>query len=183
MSYESIAQYTGSSSTGTFDIINFNSIPSTYKHLMVIGKIACYYSTPTAATTYIRFNSDSTANTYKWYLQGQRDSSGSVDVGSNDLSYIGAITPARLGSSGDVEYGTFYMFIPNYASTTTKKNFWVWSNSVLAIGSEHPSAESRLWTVGGYWNNTSAINNLNFTSDTNPDFASLTNLSIYGLKE
>lgn len=180
MSFESIAKYTGSSSTASWDAINFTSLPQTYKHLMVVGKIAMSYGTSTAATIQFRLNNDSTAGAYNTQLQGSRDSTGTVDSSSASNSYFSAIGHARPASNGDVEYGSITIYLPSYSSSTAKKNIFIWTNSVTDSA---PSGENRCWVYGGYWNNSAAVTSLNFFSDTSPDFSSFTDISIYGLKD
>jgi hypothetical protein len=182
MSYESIAQFTGSSATGTFNTISFDSIPSTYKHLMVIAKTASYWSSATANTVQLKFNNLSSP-TYTSRFYQAVDSGTSASSTDSAAGSIDAITFGRPNSSGDVNYGAYTLYIPNYAATNCKKNFFLQSSSVVGFTSENPSGENRQFTRAGYWDSTNAITNLTFTTDGNPDFASLTEYSLYGLKD
>jgi hypothetical protein len=181
MSYESIAKFTGSSATTSFNTIDFTDISQDYKHLMIISKLAMNFASKTAATTYIRFNGDSGGN-YFFRYQGVADNTSTIaDTALSSSTSFGQIGFGRPAADGDVEYGAFTLYIPNYSSTTaSKKTFF--SQSTSAVLDVNPAGENRNWNHGGYWNSSSAINRITFTSDTSPNFASLTDISIYGLR-
>lgn len=183
MSYESIAQYIGTSSTVEFDTVSFSSISATYKHLMVIAKVSLKNATSNANTLYIKFNNTSSPG-YSYVRQTHRDN---VGTQSSDVYAAGAeitaIIYARPGTYGDQDYGVFTMYIPNYASTACKKTFFYQASSAVGFTSENPAGENRYTGGGGYWDSTNAITNLTFTSDSNPDFTSFTEFSLYGLKD
>jgi len=179
MSFKQIAQYTGSSSTGQFNVIQFSSIPSTYKHLWITGSIqdGNSYGSQTATTMSWYYNTDTTAANYNHHYNSARWSTGSFDqnVVSSTLHY--AIEPA-LATVSDTVYGYFELLIPNYTLSFGKSSLW--KNGSVNSGAS--DSENRLYVNTGTWSGTSAINQITFSSDTSPDFASYTNIAIYGLE-
>jgi hypothetical protein len=179
MSYESIAKFTGTNATGTFNGIDFTTLPSTYKHLMVIAKMAMNFASPTAATVRLRFNNDAGSN-YSYGVQGSTYTPSLSTLTSQTTDSATVVNMGRPSSGGDVEYGAITYYIPNFAGTGKK----TWQAHTSSIAPDIlPAGENRSWHHGGYWNSTAAITSLNFTADVSPNFASFTDISLYGLKD
>lgn len=180
MSYEQIAKYTGTSATGTFSNVNFTTLGSTYRHLMVVAKMAMNYTSGTAATVRLRFNNDSTSGNYVYAYHGSRDTPALDSSANNSTDAATVVNVARSAANGDVDYGAFTYYIPNFAGTG-KKTWQVLTSSI--VPDALPTGENRNWHQGGYWNSTAAITGLYFSADVSPNFASFTDISIYGLKD
>lgn len=152
--------------TGSSTTITFSSIPSTYKHLMVI-----FQEVRTAtggSTVFTRFNAD--------------------DTGSYDYRFSG--TDTTNDWAGDRIY-TFYT-VATSAATSAYSNgvMWIFDYS----GSQTNKTGTGLWSYGtsggspnGFrtgsfrWRNTSSISSISFTSDNATNFGTATVIRLYGV--
>ena len=161
--YTLIAEQTASASTA----IDFSSIPSTYKHL-VLTYDGIYVSALSSQFD-LRFNSSSSANYIQQYQYQETGSAPSL--GNAENTYVGyAAFGIQHTSTTAANTLRGSITIYDYASTTKYKYYQAqysyWSNNNSRIN---------FWSVQGYFQDTTAISSLNVvrTSGT----ASLTNLS------
>ena len=157
-SFESIATLTFS--TPTY-IAQFNSIPSTYKHLQIRYRIA----DDGASAMLLQLNNNTTA-AYAWhYLRGNGTSASAS--GTASTSYI---RPGELGTSKT--YPTVGIIdIIDYASTTKRKTV-TYTNGYDNNGSGLVQIGSGLWTENF------AINAITLQfGDVNP-----ATVALYGIK-
>lgn len=161
--YTLISEQTASASTA----IDFSSIPSTYKHLILTYD--GIYASATSSQFDLRFNSSSSANYIQQY---QLQETGSAPtLGNAENTYVGY---ASFGihhtstTAANTLRGSIIIY--DYASTTKYKYYQAqssyWSNN---------NSRLNFISVQGYFQDTTAISSLNVvrTSGT----ASITNLS------
>ena len=153
--YEPIATTTLGSAQAT---VTFSSIPATYTDLVLIvtGTVT------SAASMYIRFNSDSGSNYSITRLSGNGTSAGSERT-----------TNANSGTYGvwrttNPQYALIQ--IQNYANATTNKTFL--SRSYDDAGS--------VFAYVGLYRSTSAINRIDLISDTSYQTGCV--VTLYGIK-
>ena len=149
--------------TTTASTISFTSIPATYTHLRLTwqGDMAGVYG-----NLFLRFNAD-TAGNYDYQV-----SSGSAATASAGQTF--AAVYIAIGLIGSVTGGGSIM-IPNYKATTLNK---------VAISqgfTKYGTASGNMFITnnGGTWRNSSAITQLDFTSDSG-DFQNGTVFTLYG---
>lgn len=157
--YTLLATATG---TGSSNTITFSSIPSTYKHLFIVMEGP--YGTSTSAATQIRFNSD-TGNNYSFRFQGNST------TGDTAVGQIFFQTSAVFGTSTD--RGAANLYIYEYAKTTAPK-------VGIGTGFRQSSAAGDMRTGGFSWNNTAALNAIEFQILTG-SFATQTRILLYGV--
>lgn len=135
-----------------------------YNHLKIVLQARGDTANP-ATSINLRFNNDSGANY-------SSNGSGGEQIGVT-LIRIGAC-PAATGladSAGIVE-----AIVPNYASTTFKKNLWSSGGRVDALSGGNVTNETEI----GFWNNTAAITRITIAAGTG-NFVAGSRLTIYGL--
>lgn len=178
MSFKQIAQYTGSGATTQFNTIQFSSIPSTYKHLWIVGSVqdGTSFGTNTATTMTWYYNTDTTTSNYSFHYNTSRWP-GTYSNGALATTLPYSILPAQ-SSAADTVYGFFELLIPNYAGSASKSATW----KNCSVNSAAADDENRVYINSGHWTGTSAINQITFYSDTTPDFASYTNIAVYGIE-
>jgi hypothetical protein len=161
--YTLISEQTASSSTG----IDFSSIPSTYKHL-VLTYDGIYVSAISSQFD-LRFNSSSSANYIQQY---QLQETGSAPtLGNAENTYVGyaafgihhtSTTPANTLRGSIMIY--------DYASTSKYKYYQAQYSYYT-----NNNARINFWSVQGYFQDTTAISSLNIVRTSGS--ASITNLS------
>lgn len=114
--YDKIESRTLGSATST---VTFSSIPSTYTDLIIIMNA----SGSSYVNSVIRFNGDATANYSSTRLYGNGTTTTSSRFTTETFAYIGDLT---------TDICTTIIQVPNYANTTTFKNFL--SRSSAATG-------------------------------------------------
>jgi hypothetical protein len=162
-SFESISTAT----VGSAGVVEFSSIPSTYKHLQIRYKAKV--ASQTAA--YLRFNGDTGAN-YAWhYLDGNGTSA--TAAGYADQAQIGFTPPdSGIGSS---QFAVGVVDIVDYESTTKFKTVKTFCGYGLNGAGSDVALDS------GLWRNTSAINSITITTF-GTNFSTGTNFALYGIK-
>jgi hypothetical protein len=98
-----IATYTGNGSDTT---LTFSSIPQTYKHLKLEGRLASGVGAATEAR--LRFNADTGTNYHYTIMQQLNNTFASSFQGSQDRIFV------NVGSAGGIS-----LFLPNYTTSTT----------------------------------------------------------------
>lgn len=132
-------------------------IPSSYKHLLIMG--AAEESTGGVAYMLGQFNGDSGTN----YVQQKFYASTTNLVGEYNASQTGALVGTCSPNSA------FISIIPHYNST-------IYKNVIMLA--HHDTV---LFLVGSQWQNTGAISSITFSSVTN-NILNGAALSIYGVK-
>lgn len=166
--FESIATVTLS---GTQATIDFNSIPSTYKHLQIRG-ISRSSNASNYADVRLRFNSDTGSNYSFHYLYG--DGAGVGAVGSATQTFIfGAETAANSSASGI--FGVSVIDILDYASTNKNK-------TIRSLNGLDRNGSGYVYMHSGAWYNSStAISSISLSLDAG-SFAQYSHFALYGIK-
>ena len=168
--YTPIATYTVGGG-GSASLV-FSSIPSTYTDLVVI--LQAKLSTSTAATIYMKFNTDTGVNThYSSTFLGGTGSSALSGRNSNGNSIYASAYSAVNGT----DFNTTIINVMNYANTTTYKTALVRSGQTT-YGTD---AIVGLWR-GSTGSSTEAINAITIVNDGSTNFASGTTYTLYGIK-
>lgn len=165
-SYESIASYTVTSGGST--VIDFTSIPSTYKHLQLR-----YFATQGSnGSLYLTFNNNSTGTNYsRVSMYGDGGSCGTDNPGLNQNNI-------DIQCSGNSSYfGVGVLDIYNYTSTTITKN-------LRNIMGRDLNGSGLCWFNSGMWRTTSdAITRITLTPDVNSGGAKqYSSYALYGIK-
>lgn len=143
--------------SGSATTLDFTSIPSTYKHLRVIGNVRNTSGTGHPSML-AQVNGDTGTNYSYGYI-----SNGSV--GQNN-----AQTTLLLPSVSNANGGAFDIFFTDYTSTSKYKN-------AISDGGDDTYTDNEI----SWWRNTAAINRLTFSNGSG-NLASSSVISIYGLK-
>lgn len=153
--------------SGTPSTVVFNSIPSTFTDLVILG--TARYST-TGDDVGIRFNSD-TGNNYYWQ-QTVMNSSGSPV--SNDGG--GATSYVRVVNNMDTNYDTgFEINIFNYTSTLYMK-------SVVSRWSSRQGSAMYWGSFGGGWTPTQTVTSITLMKPNGGNFANDSIFTLIGIK-
>lgn len=164
-------------SSGGSSVVEFTSIPSTYKHLQI--RMHARASVNAHVTTFIRFNGNS-SNLYSG-AEFYGTASGLIDsgqtVGENQITY-GPFQPG--GSQATGIFGFAVMDIYEYANTSMNKTILGWNGYENNSSAFSPSA-SHLLLRCGTWNNTAAISSISLTPSSGV-WAEHSRFSLYGIK-
>jgi hypothetical protein len=145
-SLTTIATFTGNNTTGTWTV---SSIPSTYKHIMIVGQ-GLQNSTANLREVGFRFNGDTGANYTYGFIRsvgGTVDASGGV-VGSSNPA---AFAEIPFSTSGNTSLLQFVVTIPNYSGSGYKSY-----NGQASCG----ETSRRTYVSSGTWASTAAINSV-----------------------
>ena len=156
-----IATGTGTGSSAT---ITFSSIPSTYKHLMVVFEEA--RAATGGGTIGIRFNSTASGYDYRF---------GGTDT-TNDWNASTLFTFYTVATSAaDSAYSNGAMWIFNYANSQNKTG-----TGVFSYGTSGGSTNG--FRTGTFrWRNSAAINQISFTDSGSSNFSTSTIIKLYGV--
>lgn len=153
--YEPIATQTLGSSAAT---VTFSSIPSTYTDLVLVA-----VGKPTsAASLYMRFNSDTGSNYSYSMVYGGGAGPGSYRVSNSSATTYGVWRTTNPQHA--------IVHLQNYANTTTYKTCITRSNDEDATVREFVNL----------WRSTSAINRIDLISDSSYDTGCV--FTLYGIK-
>lgn len=162
-----IASLTGNS-------LIFSNIPSSYDDLLVLGSARDLTSGGGAGQTlYMQFNGDgSTLYSSRWF-EGNGTSGYSGNNGTNQTGFRAGVINST-GATSALIFGSFSLYVTNYASTSTFKSY------VFEYATENNAALAYIGLDGGVYRNTSAITSLSlgtgFPLDTNCQ------ITLYGIK-
>jgi hypothetical protein len=168
-SFESIATFTSSGST---NLIEFTSIPSTYTHLQlrIFARSALSASTD---TVYFRLNGDFTSNYSRHLLSGNGSSVTATGFYPENVIFAGTVAAA---SSTANAFGSYVVDILDYANTNKNK-------VTRSIGGYDANGSGVIDFRSANWNSTTAITSItlaNYTSGSN--FANGSSFALYGIK-
>lgn len=156
--------------------LTFSSIPSTYKHLRIMGWARTSNSVQVAGAVILRANSDTGSNYAQHSLYG--NGSSAVATGSASTTSIDIHSQIPGDSATASTMGVMIVDILDYASTTKNKTvrcFW---------GADANTASTN-WRAGinsGVWLSTSAITSLTIVLPAN-SYGTDNSFELYGIKE
>jgi hypothetical protein len=157
--YEPIATTTVSG--GSTTSVTFNSIPSTYTDIVIIGLASVDTN---AANLWLRLNGDSGTN-----YSCTRLFADGASVYSDRYTSISQLNIGIIGESSTA-FTTHIINVQNYANATTNKT------AIARSGYATGYVDSYV----GLWRNTNAINSIQISSGQN--FRSGSIFTIYGIK-
>jgi hypothetical protein len=161
---------------GGSGVVDFSSIPQTYKHLIVMGMIKTTFTGGANESIGLRFNNNSSNSYWDHYLFGSGSGTGLSTTGgataTSLLRFVQVDSPAAASYLG----GGFFFVVPHYRNTTFLK--YVVSMPSVIHNNGTP------WWIGisGYWFSTSAINRITLLSPNSINLAATTVASLYGVK-
>jgi hypothetical protein len=168
--YTLISSNTLASSTST---VTFSSIPSTYTDLCIRGSVRLA-SAVQIGTFYMRINAST--STYSWTrLRGNGATASSSEGTTGTEIQIGLQTGASATAN---TFGSFELYIPNYAGSTNKP----FSSFAVAENNSATAGQSGIETFAELWSTTSAITSLTFSDYGTPDnMLSGSSFYLYGI--
>ena len=167
--YDSIATFTSSGST---NLIQFTSIPSTYKHLQ-LRIVARSAQSAANDTVYFRFNGDSGNNYSRHMLYSDGYNALASSYNPENVVFAGTIAAASATTNA---LGSYVVDILDYANTSKKK-------VTRALGGYDANGAGAINYRSANWNSTSAITSItlaNYTAGAN--FANGSHFALYGIK-
>jgi hypothetical protein len=168
-SYDSIATFTSSGST---NLIEFTSIPSTYTHLQlrIFARSALSAATD---TVYFRLNGDFSNNYSRHLLSGNGSSVSATGFYPENVIFAGTIAAA---SSTANTFGSYIVDILDYKNTNKNK-------VTRSLGGYDANGSGIIDFRSANWNSTTAITSIvlaNYASGSN--FANGSHFALYGIK-
>jgi hypothetical protein len=161
----------------TQNTVTISSIPSTYTDLLL--NVSARNSSPGRYEAFrIEFNGTSANNYHNYSLRGNGSASGIGSGTYDNLNpYITANWGQGNGSTANI-FSSHSIYIPSYASSLAK------AVAVTSVTEENSGLVNYAWTVmtAGLWNNTSAINQIKFTSPGGYDYLTGSSFHLYGIK-
>lgn len=155
------------------NVVIFNDIPQTYKHLQIRGIARSSAGTTGGDYPYIKFNSDNTSGTinYSYHrLIGDGATVAASGSGSSDF-ILGGYIP--MNSYTNI-YGTFVIDILDYANTNKFK-------TLRTLNGYDANGSGTVSFMSGCWQNTDAINSITINQGGN-NFTQYSRFSLYGIK-
>lgn len=153
--------------------ISFTSIPSTYTDLVIRMTAQGSASGLNNDTFKLTFNASSAAN-YKYSsLFGN-----TTTVSATNSTGQTALVFKQIGAAGSGRYGIAEVYLSNYAASTAYKSMVV---DAVAMDASNTVNLNILAINAGYWNSTSAINQIEIAPSTG-NFVSGSTFSLYGIK-
>lgn len=165
--FESIATINGSG----VQVVEFTNIPQNYTDLLIL------ISAATAAGNYqegypgIRYNSDSAANYSRLSFNFSNTINSQSGTTAQDFASAGATYAVDNPRAIPVEW-----YIPDYSSTDKAK-----ASNVRIHRAVSPTGAGGIEKLIYLWNNTSAINRITITANTQNGFATYARFSLYGI--
>jgi hypothetical protein len=166
-SYELIQTVFGTGSSG---VIDFTSIPSTYRHLQIRYTAK---NTSTNADLHVTFNNVTSGSYARHHMVGNSISTASAAATSaSNIALIDGVAPsttANVTTNGVID-------ILDYSRTGKNKTLRALYGLIQAYST------SRIYVASGFLNQTSAITSVKLTASGN-NFATVSRFSLYGIKE
>lgn len=167
--YDLLNSVTVSAATTTITFSNLN-VYSEYKHLEIVVSSRAAGTNTTTGNINITFNGDTGSN-YSYYSLSTSGSSlnPSVSTTTSDIRLNNAI-PGGGKPAG--EYGIMILDVLDFASTTSNKS----------IKSLHGAINGSYLQSGTWYNSSSPITSMTFTTNYSLGFTTDTTISLYGVK-
>jgi hypothetical protein len=157
------------SASGGSNVINFTSIPQTYKDLVLVGTLAQGFNAGYATFGLTMNGSSASEYDYAEVVQSFNMNSG-FNTNRIPIEIIGT------GGATNNELSPVILTFQNYASTTTHKPV------MYRAGTISPSQTfSRQANGYGMWKNTAAVNQITLTGSSGVSFNNYSYVNLYGL--
>lgn len=163
-----------SSVLGSADVFDFNNIPGTYSHLLLILQLRT--TANSGATPRMTLNGDSGANYYRTKTTTTNATvSGSTGTGESDASITATSLPGATDTAGRA--GLVCVDIINYTGTTFHKEWF----SRLHSAPSNSAAVNAVGVAGGTWADTSAITRIQVNPSSGSTFETGSAAWLYGI--
>lgn len=166
--YDALATVTAPS--GGAATVQFNGIPSGYKHLQ-IRMTTRASSASTSDNVSLQFNSDTGSN-YSWHYMYGAGSGTPTSAGSAPTSNIFALQTTGSTAAAST-FGVAIIDLLDYSSTTINK-------TIRSLNGYDLNGSGYVFFQSGNWRNTSAISSITFGSTSG--FAQYSSIALYGVK-
>jgi hypothetical protein len=169
--YDSIATAT----VGTSGVVEFTSIPSTYKHLQIRAINRNDSGSTNVSDLLMRLGSANSPDTGTNYSQHQLTGDGATASagGSASTSSI-YVAPSPRNGNGASIFGVFVLDILDYTDTNKYK-------TVRCLSGDNRNGSGDVVFTSGNWRNTAAINYVRLYISS-VSFVSGTEFALYGIK-
>lgn len=163
VTYKQLYTYTA---TGNVATLTFSNIPQTYTDLII--KISARGD---AAGNEIRIGyNGSTSNTTNSNLYGSGTTAGQFQTG---YSYAGDTNGTGSGTNA---FGSIEIYLPNYASATTYKNYLSNASMEGNVASQQQTLNTQVWAVND------ALTSLTIYTNSPYNFVQYSTFYLYGIK-
>jgi hypothetical protein len=149
--------------------IEFASIPATYTDLLLHFSGRGTQTAGVVADIDLQFNS-STANFSRRTLRGSGSAASSTSASDN----YGAAVTGNGGTVTSNTFGSWSLYVPNYASSNNK------SFSIDTV-TENNATEAWQYMLAGLWSNSAAISNIKIVPQTGT-WMQYSTATLYGIK-
>ena len=164
--FESIATATGTGSSGT---ITFSSIPSTFTHLQIRGRLRTISAGDSAV---IRVNGQSSGYPVHLLYGTGASALANANTARSGVFVAGFANSGTSNSSSDV----FICDILDYRSTTKNKTIRVFA------GTDRNSSDGVVMLNSGLFLDTSAITSVSINTESSYNFTTTSTFALYGIK-
>jgi hypothetical protein len=154
--------------SGGTNVVTFNDIPQTYKHLQIR---ALTRASGAGANNQIQFNSDVGANYSFHALYGDGATPTSGAVINSSFAYAGYTSYSSIGSN---IFSAVVLDILDYANTNKFK-------TIRSLNGFDANGSGLIHFASGSWRNTDSITSIRFTMNVG-DFTQYSRFSLYGIK-
>lgn len=165
-----IAEVAGTGSSG---VLEFSSIPATYRHLrlVVMGRSAA----SSLVTVRLTFETTPTAGSYNYQRHIGAAAASSADEAVGTVDYILLGNTAHGGSAANVHRG-FIIDLAEYANTSMFKPVLSLATGAVDVSSSNLSINY----VNGLWESTAAIDRIRLTQSAD-NWATTSRATLYGI--
>lgn len=150
-----------------------NGIAGSATHLHIVCAIRSARAANTFDTLRFQFNADTGTNYNSTLLFGQ----GTAASSSFDAAGVGVYAECPAATAPAGWFGAIVIAIPQYTSTTPRKQCVVQFDYVKALSSGNVISA----TLNGTWNSTAAITRLTIVSGNSANILAGSQISIYGM--
>jgi hypothetical protein len=162
-------------------VITFNSIPSTYAHLLIVGQVRSTRSTGGTDVLTGTVNNDTATNAYDTRMwEGHPARTPMYELGSYTTSGFNryAFIPQAVSSDNweSNTFASFWTFFPNYAATMSKPSYSYFT-------ADNNTTYAPQGIIYNIFNPTGAITRLDFKPTSTNEFPAGTKLYLYGIDD
>lgn len=168
--YDALAALTVPS--GGIASINFNGLPSGYKHLQIRATVKTNRS-DNQDVVRIRYNGDTSAS-YSYHLLTSTGAAAGGDAGTSTASPWCAIIAGNLDAAN--MYGVMIADLVDYSSETKYKTLRALS------GSDQNNSAGRLYFASTLWRSLAPVTSIQITPLYGSLFSEFTSFALYGVK-
>jgi hypothetical protein len=160
--------------------VTFSNIPDTYRDLCIMASVRDTGNSSSLLHLFLQINNTGTGSYPHGFFKfdGGADGTGGPPYGNSDNAEIGVVA-----SNGDTtgSFAPTYLYISDYANTSTKKQWHSWSGHHKAVNSGTNEMTYMGW---GSYTQTGAITTLKFYSESGSNsLMTGTYITLYGVND